>query len=113
MHATHRSPRRADPRRERGAVIIAVALFLFLMLGFLAVGVEVGRWYLVRAELSKSVDAGALEGARNITNPYADPKVIARDFAYANFSNAYLGTSGSGVGEPLGVPQCGVKPRFL
>ena len=97
MHATQNSPR-LYPHRERGAVIIAVALFLFLMLGFLAVGVEVGRWYLVRAELSKSVDAGALEGARNITNPYADPKAIARDFAYANFSNSYLGTAGSGVG---------------
>lgn len=86
-------------KSERGAVIITVALFLMLLLGFLALGVEIGRWYLVRAELSKSVDAGALEGARNITNPYVDPKTVAQDFCDANFPSSYLGTPGSGGGQ--------------
>jgi Flp pilus assembly protein TadG len=83
---------------ERGTVIIAVALFLILLIAFVGLGVDIGRWYLVRAELSKSVDAGGLEGARNINNPYVDPRVVAQDFCEANFPVSYLGTAGSGTG---------------
>jgi hypothetical protein len=83
---------------ERGAVIVAVALFLILLLAFVGLGVDIGRWYLVRAELSKSVDAGGLEGARNINNPYVDPRVVAHDFCEANFPVSYLGTAGGGSG---------------
>lgn len=93
---------RSSPRRpragEHGAVILAVALFIVLLFAFVGIGLDIGRWYLVRAELSKSVDAGALEGARNISNPYVDPRVVARDFCEANFPVGYLGTVGSGSG---------------
>ena len=49
--------------KERGAVIISFALMLTILIGFLALGVEVGQWYLARAELSKAVDAAAMAGA--------------------------------------------------
>jgi Mg-chelatase subunit ChlD len=83
---------------ERGAILVAMALFLMLLIAFAALATEVGRWYVVRAELSKSVDAGALAGARNISNPYVDPQALAREFAYANFAFGSLGTPGSGGG---------------
>jgi Flp pilus assembly protein TadG len=87
------------PRRnETGAVLLTVALFLLLMLGFMALGVEAGRWYLVRAEMSKSVDAGALAGARNLSNPYVDPKTLAHEFTVENFPTGALGTPSSGTG---------------
>jgi Flp pilus assembly protein TadG len=86
-------------KKEAGTVLIAFALFLFILLGFCALGMEAGRWYMVRAELSKSVDAGALVAARNISNPFVAPRTLAEEFATANFPSGYLGTPGSGSGK--------------
>ena len=57
---------------ERGMFALTTALALVAMFGFIALGIEAGRWYIVRAELSKAVDASSLLGARNISNPYLD-----------------------------------------
>jgi Mg-chelatase subunit ChlD len=86
-------------REEAGTVLIAFALFLFVLLGFCALGMEAGRWYMVRAELSKSVDAGALVAAKNISNPFVAPRTLAEEFATANFPAGYLGTPSSGAGR--------------
>lgn len=85
-------------RDEGGTILIAFALFLVVLLGFCALGMEAGRWFMVRAELSKSVDAAALVAAKNISNPYVTPDALAREFAAANFPSGYLGTPASGAG---------------
>ncbi len=59
-------------RNEHGMFAVTTALSLAALFGFIALGVEAGRWYIVRAELSKAVDAASLLGARNISNPYLD-----------------------------------------
>lgn len=80
---------------ERGAVAIIFALCLIALIGFVAIGTEVGRWYHVKAELAKAVDAAALSGAANIG--YQVPtdfiEQLAEDFGYENFQPGYLGTS--------------------
>jgi hypothetical protein len=85
-------------QKDDGGVLIIVAITLMLLLGFFALAIEGGRWYLVQAELSKSVDAAALAGARNISNPHVDPKILAEDFGAANYSPGYLHTISSGSG---------------
>ena len=84
---------------ERGAFMVIFALVLLVILGFAALGVEAGRWYLVRAELAKGVDAAALAATKNISNPYVNPVQLAREFGLENFHAGYLGTPGSGLGE--------------
>ncbi len=79
---------------EKGAYAVIFALILLVLLGFVALGIEAGRWYLVRAELSKSVDAAALAGANNVTEPNATQ--MAEDFGRENFQAGYIGTPGSG-----------------
>ena len=59
-------------KNQKGAIIVIFALSLIVLIGFAALGTEVGRWYLTRAELSKAVDAAALAGAANISNPTID-----------------------------------------
>ena len=44
---------------QRGAFVVIFAVALLVILGFVALGIEGGRWYLVRAELAKGVDAAA------------------------------------------------------
>lgn len=83
---------------QRGAFLMIFALVLLVILGFTALGIEAGRWYLVRAELSKSVDAAALAAAKNISNPNVSAESLAQEFGYENFHAGYLGTPGAGVG---------------
>ena len=73
---------------QRGAVAIIFALCLIVLIGFVAIGTEVGRWYHVRAELSKAVDAAALSGAANIGYLVPDDFIeqLAEDFGYGELS---------------------------
>lgn len=48
---------------QNGAALITFAILIMVLLGFTALAVEAGRWYLIKAELSKGVDAAALAGA--------------------------------------------------
>ena len=100
-----RGARRNRAGDESGNILIMVALSMLAIIGLFGLGIEAGRWYLIRAEISKSVDAGALAGAKNISNPNVDPKTIAEDFSNANFPAGYLHTPTGGQGSPGFVAQ--------
>jgi len=85
-------------RNRRGAVLIIFAILLIVLIGFVALAVDVGRWYNVRSELSKAVDAAAIAGAKNISNPHlgTDGHLrLAEEIGYQNFSSGYLMTTGT------------------
>ena len=88
---------RRSVANQKGAVLIIFALLLLVLIGFAALAMEAGRWYMIRAELSKSVDAAALAGAKNISNPYVDPLVLAQEFGQENFPKGYAGTPAMGT----------------
>jgi uncharacterized membrane protein len=92
-------------KNQSGAILITYALLLTVLLGFTALGVEAGRWYLVRSELSKSVDAAAMAGAKNISNPNVDPKTIAEEVGKENFPSGQLGTAAAGEGSISFIPS--------
>lgn len=50
-------------KRERGAVAVMVAILLTVLLGFVALGIDVVRLYVIRNELQNAADAAALAGA--------------------------------------------------
>jgi Flp pilus assembly protein TadG len=50
-------------RKEKGQVIIFVALFMTIFLGVAALAVDVGRVYIFQAQLQNALDAGVLAGA--------------------------------------------------
>jgi Flp pilus assembly protein TadG len=85
-------------RDQRGAFMVIFALLLLVLLGFVALGIEGGRWFLVRAELAKGVDAAALQATRNISNPLLNPLVLAQEIGKENFQAGYVGTPSSGAG---------------
>jgi Flp pilus assembly protein TadG len=84
---------------QRGVFIVIFALLLLVLLGFVALGIEGGRWYLVRAELAKAVDAAALEAAKNIGNNNVNVLTLAREIGNENFPAGYIGTPASGAGS--------------
>jgi Mg-chelatase subunit ChlD len=80
---------------SRGIFAVVTALSVVSLFAFVALGIEVGRWYVVRAELSKSVDAAALLGAKNYSNPFLETEDLMAAVGQANFSPGLLGTEGS------------------
>ncbi|MGB0911623.1 MAG: VWA domain-containing protein [Nitrospirales bacterium] len=83
--------------KQRGSFLIITAVSLVAVFGMLALGVEVGRWYIVKAELSKTVDAAVLAGAKNYSNPYLDQEVFVHEMAIANYVPGFMGTEGTPI----------------
>jgi Flp pilus assembly protein TadG len=83
---------------QRGAMLVLFGILLVVLLGFCALAMEAGFWYMVRAELSKSVDAASIAGAKNISNPYVDKLVLAQQVGHENFPAGYVGTPSTGSG---------------
>jgi hypothetical protein len=78
-------------RRDKGQVLVLVALAIFVLLGLAALGIDVGFMYSVRHELQRSADAGALAGVAPFTtrdwtdvSVRAEADALARDFATKN-----------------------------
>ena len=97
---------------QRGLFTPMTAISLIIVFAFVAFGVEVGRWYIVRAELSKTVDAAALIAAKNLSNPHLDQYFgvnegqglakLVRVVGEANFLPGFFGTEGA--------PNIAMKP---
>ncbi|WP_137719266.1 pilus assembly protein TadG-related protein [Methylobacillus flagellatus] len=57
--------------RQAGAVAIMFGLTVFLLFGFMALAIDLGRAYVVRSELQNAADAAALAGARELNQTLA------------------------------------------
>jgi len=80
-------------RNEKGQVLVLVALAIFVLLGFAALGIDVGFIYSVRHELQRSADAGALAGASAFIDvgPWSttltDPAMVAAKARALDFAS--------------------------
>ena len=88
--------KRTPLANQKGAYFLMSAITLGAMIGFAALGVEIGRWYGIQAEISKSIDGAAFAGAKNISNPKfptdAALEAFAVEVAQANFPAGLLDT---------------------
>lgn len=78
-----------EPKQERGAVAVIVAILLVVLLGFAALAVDMGLLYSEKAQLQNGADAGALSIAQACAKDTADPKCsgtssLAKDLANKN-----------------------------
>jgi Flp pilus assembly protein TadG len=64
-------------KSERGAVLVLVALLLFVFIGVAALAVDLGHLYMVRNELQNAADAGALAGAANLYTIDAETNTVS------------------------------------
>jgi Mg-chelatase subunit ChlD len=92
-----RVPSTSTLANQRGNFFVMASLTLTMVIGFVVLGIEVGRWYVVRAELSKSVDAIALLSAQHLSNPHLSVPVLVQEMGRANFQPGFLGTDGPAV----------------
>ena len=80
-------------RNQHGTYILITAVAIVVLFGFAALGIEVGRWYAIQGEMSKSIDGAAFAGAKNVNNPnISDLHGFVQEVAQANFPPGLLGT---------------------
>jgi Flp pilus assembly protein TadG len=79
----HRMERRS-PEHRRGSVILAVAFGLTVLCGFCALAVDYGRSVLVKNQLQRACDAGALAGVKYLPTDSVGAKASAVYYAYQN-----------------------------
>src|SRR6266436_5024140 len=70
----------------RGFTAVFLALTLSVLIGFSALGVETGLWYLIKRVNQSAADVAALSGALEFAGgrPYADICALAKLGAKAN-----------------------------
>jgi Tfp pilus assembly protein PilX len=83
-----------DRNKEEGFVLITVAVVLLAVIGFVALGVDVGVLYGARTSAQQVADAAALAGAFTFIN---NPTAVQPDTAYNHalqvaLNNSVLGT---------------------
>ncbi|MEA3338235.1 MAG: pilus assembly protein TadG-related protein [Chloroflexota bacterium] len=83
-------------KQNDGQTLVQVALMLVVLLGFLALAVDVGQVYLKRRQLQNAADAGALEGARQIC--FEDQTWAAAQGPATTVALTYA--TGAGIGFP-------------
>lgn len=81
-------------RDQRGAVAILFAVAAIPLIGFVGMGVDSARNYMVRSRLSAAVDAAALAGGNSFFSSTRDDDI--RMYFHANFPDGYLGAQVEG-----------------
>ena len=92
----------AGPFRQRGQTLIMFVLFMFMLILFVGLGIDLGFAYITRARLSKAVDSACLIGIRNINQGQSVAQAIAASTFRANY-----GTSARDVGSVTPVVNFG------
>jgi Flp pilus assembly protein TadG len=87
------------PAGEGGIALFFVAVVMLLLMLAAGLAVDAGRAYLVKAQLSKAVDAAALGAARVLNS--GDPQAEAVAIFNANFAAGYMGTTTPDPHAPL------------
>ncbi len=95
MSAPERRPPGAprSDRNQRGAVLVWFALFLLVILGFMALGTDVAKLMVTRTMLQNAADAAALAGATAVdpkTGQIVQSQAIARAQSIAQRDKAYV-----------------------
>jgi hypothetical protein len=100
--------------RERGAFLVMAALSLTVMLGFLALSIDMGNVYQNRRAMQTAADAAATAAAHDLLRGNASlASGTARAVAAAHgFSHGSAGSSVSVSRPPASGPSAG-DPRFV
>lgn len=95
MKAPSLSIARARARREGGAVAVIFGLTVVVLVGFIGLAIDLGRFFVIKAELQNAMDACALSAASQLKPGASDPNALARAIAYGNVfsSGSPSGTS--------------------
>ena len=97
--------------RQRGAVVIMFGLLIFVLFGFMALAIDLGRTYVVRTELQNAADAAALAGAKQLNQTAAgvccgSDSAVSRAIAIAAQNSFKFSTPVTITSADISVGSC-------
>lgn len=96
---------RAGARRQRGAVAVITGLTIAVMIAFLGISVDLGRLFVMKAELQTAMDACALAAASGLRPGANDARALERAKAYGRTPVDPSRTSTTGASRGSSVDQ--------
>jgi len=86
MGTVHRQGRDREQKREAGQTLLQFGVTLMVLIGFLALAVDMGNAYVERRRMQNAADAAALAGAREIClgQSEATVRAAATDYLVRN-----------------------------
>lgn len=85
-------------QRQRGAVIVTVALVLLFLLGFIGFALDFGRLFVVKTELQTAMDACALAAAQELDGGSdALTRATSAGLTAGNLNKAHFQSSAAGL----------------
>ncbi len=94
-------------KNQKGSILVQTALAGTVFVGMLGVGVDLGRAYLYRAQLSGALDAAALAGAKAFHSASRDAEIQA--FFDSNFDSTFM----DGTVDPLVITEVDTATKTL
>jgi Flp pilus assembly protein TadG len=102
-------------RDKRGVSAVFVALAATVLIGFVALGVEVGLWYAIQRQDQSAADAAAISGAYELAagQAYSDICALAKRDAATNgftFQSYTCPATSPGCSDPSSGQMCANNP---
>jgi Flp pilus assembly protein TadG len=67
-------------RDDSGVVLIYISLIMPILIGFTALGAEVGYWYVIKRQMQSAADSAAMSGAISLVNDGTSQYTIQADY---------------------------------
>jgi Flp pilus assembly protein TadG len=80
-------------KNNRGQTVVMSVFAIFALLAVLGLAIDLGRFVVVKAQLSKAVDGGALAGASILPRGQERARAAAKEYAQMNFSDEFMNTT--------------------
>jgi Flp pilus assembly protein TadG len=113
------APPRGFLRGRRGSVLAWTAFLVVPLLGFIGLGTDAARGYMVRARMSQALDAAALAAGRAGADQ-TKARTMAQTLFTANYPAGYMDSALSGpdivfdgVGQTVTVSASAVLPTYF
>jgi len=96
-------------KNQSGAVGVMAAFLMIVLIAFAGLAIDLGRMFVVRAQLVKAVDGGALAGARVLPMGQDSAEDAAVKFAEMNFAQGFMGAEAAAFSAEYSVAPDAVR----
>lgn len=96
-------------RSQRGAVMIVFGLTVVILIAFVGLAIDLGRFFVVKSELQNAMDACALSAASQLKPGVNDPNALIRAVAYGKV----FSTGPDAVNNKVNFQSMELNPNVL
>ncbi len=101
-------------KNKSGQSMVMVALFMVVLLGFVAMTTNVGALTVTKSDLQNAADAAALAGAQELPDNAAQARIVAQNYVIANGKSGDTSTVTIGTeNKSITVAISRTEPAFL